>query len=660
MTRSFGLKAFRLKQEPAIARILGGGSAVVVFPTGGGKSLCYQIPALAFSEVDKLENIRGEGGYGITLVVSPLIVLMKDQVDALVRRGIKAACLDSTKSRDEYFETCDMLRQGTLKLLYCAPERLNNEGFIAQMGTVRGGIRLVAIDEAHCISEWGHAFRPDYLKVSRSVKEIKAERVVCLTATATPRVAHDIWEAFDVDKSGLFRTSTYRPNLHLLTESAQTKQGFYPKLFSFLRSHPGPSIVYVTLQKQTEALAADLRGQGFKAKAFHAGMQIPEKTALQDEFMAKKDLIIVATIAFGMGIDKADIRNVVHLNIPSSLESYSQEIGRAGRDGEISNCLFYVCSEDLHLREIFARGDFPSRETLRGLLQDIFNPINAKLGVGEKLQVTQYDQQREFDIRPTTLSNIYAQLELRFELLRAVTPIYSKYSYKASPRYFGMLKADKSAAVEAIKASVEKAQTLYHIDVQAAAVRNGVPRADVERELNKWNESQIIELKTTGVVNVYRVLKKLPNSSAEISILAKDMYSQMEAREQQALDRTEEMLNLITGSACFSRSLAEHFGDDLPDGRAECGRCTWCQTHEPVILQSLPPVPFNKSAFDAVLRTVSSRDDARFLARIAFGITRPRVTSMTLSKDTIFGSMADHDYGTKLLRLFETRKCGEC
>lgn len=187
---------------------------------------------------------------------------------------------------------------------------------------VKGGVRLLAVDEAHCISEWGHAFRPDYLKVARFAKEIRAERVVCLTATATPPVASDVCRAFNIPQAGLFRTPTYRPNLRLLARSFQTKKESYPELRFFLKGHPGPTIIYVTLQKHSEELAEQLREHGFKACHFHASMKPEEKTTCQEEFMASEQLIVVATIAFGMGIDKANIRNVVHYDIPRSLEGY--------------------------------------------------------------------------------------------------------------------------------------------------------------------------------------------------------------------------------------------------------------------------------------------------------------------------------------------------
>lgn len=399
LKENFGMDAFRLKQEQAISRLLEGESSVVVFPTGGGKSLCYQLPALCFKELDRIASQRqGHAEGGITLVVSPLIALMKDQVDALRRRNIRAAVLDSTKTREEYLETVDAMRDGSLDILYCAPERLNNEGFVASMANVKGGVRLLAIDEAHCISEWGHAFRPDYLKVARFAKEIEAERVVCLTATATPKVARDVCDAFNVPTEGLFRTTTYRPNLRLLAESYQTKEESYPKLRKFLKDHPGPTIVYVTLQRHTEKLAEQLRDHGFNASHFHAGMNKVEKARCQDEFMASKDMIVVATIAFGMGIDKANIRNVIHYDIPRSLEGYSQEIGRAGRDGLQSSCMLYLCAEDMHLRESFARGDLPSMASISSLLNEIFS-ITPTTGPNSCIEINLYSQAREHDIR---------------------------------------------------------------------------------------------------------------------------------------------------------------------------------------------------------------------------------------------------------------------
>ncbi|CZR69417.1 related to QDE3 protein (involved in gene silencing) [Phialocephala subalpina] len=646
LQKSFGMKEFRLKQKAVISRILGGESAAVVFPTGGGKSLCFQIPALCFSEDDERAGERGQGEHGITLVVSPLIALMKDQCDALVRRGIRAAAFDSTKTREEYLATCDMLKAGELKLLYCAPERLNNEGFIEQMKHVRGGIRLLAVDEAHCISEWGHAFRPDYLKIARFAQEICAERVVCLTATATPRVASDICKAFDIDENvGLFRTSTYRPNLQLLAESGKDKKELLPKLFKFLKDNPGPTIVYVTLQKHTEDMALELKRQGFRARSFHAGMDAATKANLQDDFMRSDDLIIVATIAFGMGIDKADIRNVVHFNIPQSLESYSQEIGRAGRDGKVSKCMFYVCGEDLHLREMFARGDLPSKEGIRGVLQEIFSVGNTNQPIGSDLQFNHYAQEREYDIRTTTLKNIYAQLELTYELIRATTPIYTKYTWKGGPGLQATLNKDKSPVGVAIRNHSKFGKSLYTFDMDSAIAASGLQRGDVLKKLQNLHDDGELELKPAGVMNVYKVMQKLPKTAPEVEKLVGAIYDILQKREQEAMERTDEMLKLITGEACFSRSLAQHFGDGLLDGKKECGHCTWCMTHKAVEQEMPPPVPFNFPAWKAVLAAVEPRDDARLIAKVAFGMSSPRISyELKLSRHDAFGSMADHDF----------------
>ncbi|KAF1981821.1 ATP-dependent DNA helicase-like protein recQ [Aulographum hederae CBS 113979] len=648
LKNNFGLQSFRLKQELAISRLLAGGSAVVVFPTGGGKSLCYQVPALAFSELDKASGRNYDAG-GVTVVVSPLIALMKDQVDALRRRGIHAACLDSTKSRAEYIEIVDSARAGTLKLLYCAPERLNNEGFVQMVKEIRGGIRMVAIDEAHCISEWGHAFRPDYLKVARFVKEINAERVVCLTATATLKVAKDVCEAFDVDESGLFRTATFRPSLHLIAKSVKTYKDKFPSLVEFLRSNPGPTIIYVTLQQQSEDLSRDLNRKGFVTRHFHAGMRVAEKTETQEAFMADDVPIIVATIAFGMGIDKANIRNVVHYSLPRSLEGYSQEIGRAGRDGKSSRCLLYLCHQDILQQESFARGDMPSEQSVRSLLAEIFHPKNAKLNVGDTLESKGFEQSRNYDIRPTTLSSIYAQLELKFQLLRATTPQYSSYQYVEGSQY-SMVHSDPSFVARAIKRHAKKAVKYFTVDIDSICGEAGIGRADVVRKLQEWNDKDVIQMKASGVVQQYRVLQKLPASHKELNQIGDDLLSQMKDREGQDLQRVRDVVKLICGKACFARRLAAHFGDSLPGNKVECGNCQWCTTHSSPELQQEPPVVFNHSAFNRVLAACSLRDDPRFLAKLAFGISSPKVTALKLQY--IMGCMSDHEF-LVLLSAFE-------
>ncbi|KAI1407721.1 ATP-dependent DNA helicase [Hypoxylon sp. FL1857] len=654
LKENFGYDKFRHEQFSAIKSVLQGENVLVVFPTGAGKSLCYQVE---YFTIDTRKSSGGPAGPGITIVVSPLIALMKDQVDALVRKGIPAACLDSTKTYEQNQQIKADIREGRLRLLYCAPERLNNEGFVESMKHVPGGIRLVAVDEAHCISEWGHSFRPDYLKVARFVSEINAERVICLTATATPRVADDVAKAFSISKSNIYRTSPYRPNLQLLAESVRTKQDKYPKMFRFLREHPGPSLVYVTLQKQAEFLADDLNAQGFDAVAFHAGLKTEVKTQIQDSFMANKVAIVVATIAFGMGIDKPDIRNILHFDLSSSVEEYSQQIGRAGRDGETSHCMFYICPEDFYLRENFARGDLPSRKSLRRLLEAIFREEVIRMPEGQVIKLNHTVLGRDYDFRASPLGLLLATLELRFGLLRAITPEYSSYQFEARRGYYQLAQNDPTQEGRAIAESARKAAKRYHIDVNDVASLTGLLRVDIVRKLNEYHDRGIIMLKASGVENRYKILKQLPNTLHEFETITDEVYAEMESREEDALRRAQQVADLITADKCFALSLAEHFGMALPESKTRCGHCTHCLTGKRVVMSPRPNAPVNIAGVREILAVCDVRDDPRFLARIAFGIKSPRVLQLKLQHKSIFGSMADHDFKS-LLQEF-TRACDD-
>ncbi|KAK4112419.1 ATP-dependent DNA helicase [Canariomyces notabilis] len=631
LKEKFGYESFRHEQANAIQRILAGENALVIFPTGAGKSLCFQVNSgNRVSRVDAADGSRKPENAGVTLVVSPLIALMKDQT-------IYAS-----------------LRRGQLRILYCAPERLNNEGFIESIKEVAGGIRLLAVDEAHCVSEWGHSFRPDYLKVARFAEEIKAERVICLTATATPKVAGDIRKAFKIQPQCVIRTSPYRPKYEEGSADALLFRllGFRAKgesdvrfetLFRYLLANPGPTLVYVALQQQAETHADVLTKQGFNAAASHAGMKTEEKQSIQDGFMANRIDIICATIAFGMGIDKPDIRNVVHWDLSNSIEEYSQQIGRAGRDGKPSRCMFYLSPSAYYLGEVFARGDLPSGQSVRRLLVDIFTRAAAGLSVGEIFKVSHTEQTRDSDIRPTTLNVIYATLEKHFGLFRATTPEFTTHKFEAMSIYFPVLRNDKSAEAQAILSSAVKKFKYHDIGVNAAARASGggITRVDIVRKLTELNDRGHIKLQASGLINRYIVQKRLPRTNPEIDTVLAKLYRDLESREEDA--------------ECFNRALTKHFGMGLPEGKAKCGHCTYCMTGKPVKPPSRPLSPTTPASIKDVLKATSIRDDPRFLAKIAFGIRSPRITELKLDRRPEFRSLAHHDFDA-LLREF-TKAC---
>ncbi|TLX54526.1 recombinase RecQ [Stutzerimonas nosocomialis] len=625
LERIFGFRQFRPGQEATVGAVLAGRSAAAIFPTGSGKSLCYQLPALL------LPNL--------TLVVSPLLALMQDQLAFLHRHGIAAASIDSAQSREQTAEVMGKAKSGELKVLMISVERLKNERFRQFIGQVP--ISLLVIDEAHCISEWGHNFRPDYLKLPDYQREFGIPQVLLLTATATPAVIDDMRAKFAIAEEDVITTGFYRPNLNLLVEPV-TSLRKPQRLLEWLAAKPGePSIVYVTQQKTAEQVADQLSRGGVPASAYHAGMAFEQREAIQRRFMSGEIGCIVATIAFGMGIDKADIRNVVHYDLPKSVENYSQEIGRAGRDGNASDCLVLANRDSLNVLQNFVYGDTPEQDGIAVVLAEI-------AAAGEQWELLLNPLSDQSNIRPLPLKTLLVQLEL----LGVIAPRYAyfaeyRFKYGVEPEALvARFEGERRRFVEAIVQTSARARTWCTVDFEALYRDHGAERSRVVKALDWFNEQGLIELESKQMTEVYAVLQ--PGFDAPA--LAGRLHRYFLDKEAAEIARIQAMLALFESEHCLSQRLAAYFGDRQAPAR--CGHCSVCRGQvarlpAPPALAPLEEKNLSQLAAGFIARHREARGEApssETLTRFLCGIGVPLFTRLKARTLPGFGSLEAYPY----------------
>ena len=553
----YGFSSFRPGQEEAVDAVLAGESAVVILPTGGGKSLCYQLPAMVLP--------------GITIVVSPLIALMKDQVDQLEAMGIPATFINSSLSASELTKRLQGLAESAYRLIYIAPERFYDRSFMDKLRQVE--VSLFAVDEAHCISQWGHDFRPSYKKMAAVVEMLGKPPVLALTATATPEVRDDIIKQLQLVDPKLIVTGFARPNLQfgVLKTSVPAKLEIIAQTIDSIGG--GSGIIYAATRKRTEEILEYLVMNGYDAVAYHAGLTAPEREQIQNDFMANRHQIIVATNAFGMGIDKSNIRFVIHDSLPQNIESYYQEAGRAGRDGNTSVCVILYSNRDRYLREFFIKGDNPSPELILEIYELLkgyqeIDPISGNLLV----TYAELKKQLSEDVPEMAVGTAIKILE---------SGGYIRRSAESAGLAFIKLKADWQAIDQAIPKKARKQKLILaeleknHADKLAAGWQCSFDdlaailqqkKATVQKLIKTLADLDLIEYRPPFNGSQIQILKYQEASSLDLN------FTELKKKLSAAYDKLDLIENYIYHDECRQAYILEYFGEP---GYA-CAKCDIC------------------------------------------------------------------------------------
>lgn len=556
MERVFGFRDFRPGQEAVLEAILSGEDTLVVMPTGGGKSLCYQLPALILP--------------GACLVISPLIALMKDQVDTLRVRELPVVSIHSLMGMAEQEEALNKMAAGHYKIIYASPERLRNASFISALK--RWPVSLVAVDEAHCISEWGHDFRPDYLRISQTLEGLGRPQTIALTATATERVREDIIHQLKLRVPRQFITGFDRKNLYFEVLPVESSKEKLPLLASRLGNLRGGAIVYAGTRKGVETIVRYLNDEDLEAAGYHAGMEEEERSRIQEAFLEGRTDLIVATNAFGMGIDRSDIRMVIHHQLPGTVEAYYQECGRAGRDGEPSRCLLLFSSADRRLQEFFIEATYPPREIILGVYQALLQRPEDPIWLTYR-EIGQLCQPPVAEMAVASSLKILEEAGMIHRLHRYenLAELYLKIKPEKILKSLSKRSSAKVAFLKILSDHYTDDELLEGIQFLPEEMMS---KADLSKEAFRRIVTDLEEREEGTYIPPFRgrglrLLLRLSPQDLKID------FQKLHLLKAHQLEKLNQMMAYGTLSRCRRTFLLEYFGEYYPS--SNCDSCDVCQ-----------------------------------------------------------------------------------